>query len=327
MLVIVFTDGYIVDTVDPFSGVAKDASITKNILRINDSLQLWTEDGDTMIVDRGFRDSIGSLEEAGFEVRMPVFLSAHQKQLSTTDANATRLVTKTRWTVEAYHDQVKRWALLSECIYNSLLPNIAPYVHIVTAAINCFRKPVFGAIDTEQHRLLAESMLKLSNVKNELEDLVRHSNLNIRALWLNINAAVIAFPPLEESDLINLFFGSYQLKQCRSYVEQHFGSDGDSTLQQHLDHPNIIRYRIHSRYRSSEEYYCWIKIKSSGDMNKNDSVDLTQATYCQCKAGNKSIGFCAHTACIVWYLSLARYQEHVIPYYRYYLKALLLPLL
>ena len=44
-------------------------------------------------------------------------------------------------------------------------------------------------------------------------------------------------------------------------------------------------------------------------MNKNDSVDLIQATYCQCKAGNKSIGFCAHTACIVWYLSLAHYQE------------------
>ena len=61
-----------------------------------------------MIVDGGFRDSIGSLEEAGFEVRMPVFLFAHQKQLSTTDANATRLVTKTRWTVEAYHCEVKK---------------------------------------------------------------------------------------------------------------------------------------------------------------------------------------------------------------------------
>ena len=149
MLAIVFPDGYIVDTVGPFSGVANDASITENILRINDSLQLWTEGGTTMIVDGGFRDSIGSLEEAGFEVRMPVFLSAHQKQLSTTDANVTRLVTKTRWTVEAYHGQVKKWTLLSECIHSSLLPNITPYVHTVTAALNCFRKAVFGAIDTE----------------------------------------------------------------------------------------------------------------------------------------------------------------------------------
>ena len=40
MLAIVFPDEYIVDTVGPFSGVANDASITENILRINDSLQL-----------------------------------------------------------------------------------------------------------------------------------------------------------------------------------------------------------------------------------------------------------------------------------------------
>ena len=43
-------------------------------------LELWIEDGDNMIVDRGFRSSIGSLEETGFEIRMPAFLLAHQKQ-------------------------------------------------------------------------------------------------------------------------------------------------------------------------------------------------------------------------------------------------------
>ncbi len=65
MLATVFPDGYVVDTIGPFSGAANDASITESILQLNDSLQLWTEDGDTMIVDRGFRDCIGSLEEAG----------------------------------------------------------------------------------------------------------------------------------------------------------------------------------------------------------------------------------------------------------------------
>ena len=121
-------------------------------------------------------------------------------------------------------------------------------------------------------------------------------------------------------------FGSYQLKQYRTYVEQQLGFD-DFTLQLHPDHPNIIGFHIHSRHQSSEEYYCWIRIKSSDDMNKNDPADLAQAACCQCKAGNKSIGFCVHTACIVWYSSVARYQEHIISYYRHYLKALLLPLL
>jgi len=108
MLSITFPDGYVVDTVGPFSGAANDASITESILQLNDSLQLWTEDGDTVIVDRGFRDCIGSLEDAGFEVRMPAFLPAQQKQLSTADSDATRLLTKNRWTAEAYHGRIKK---------------------------------------------------------------------------------------------------------------------------------------------------------------------------------------------------------------------------
>ena len=37
ILTIVFPDGYIVDTMGPFSGAANDASITENILRVNGS--------------------------------------------------------------------------------------------------------------------------------------------------------------------------------------------------------------------------------------------------------------------------------------------------
>ena len=79
MLAIVLSDGYIVDRMGPFSGVGNDGSITENILRLNDSSQLWTEDGDIMIIDKGFCDSTESLEEAGFEMQIPAFLRAHQK--------------------------------------------------------------------------------------------------------------------------------------------------------------------------------------------------------------------------------------------------------
>ncbi|CAF5001179.1 unnamed protein product, partial [Rotaria sp. Silwood1] len=94
MLSIVLPDGYVVDAIGPFAGNANDASITESILQLNDSLQRWTDYGDILLVDRGFRDCIGSLEEAGFEVRMPAFLPTKQRQLPTADANASRLVTK-----------------------------------------------------------------------------------------------------------------------------------------------------------------------------------------------------------------------------------------
>ncbi|CAF5089503.1 unnamed protein product, partial [Rotaria sp. Silwood1] len=96
MLSIVLPDGYVVDAIGPFAGNANDASITESILQLNDSLQRWTDYGDILLVDRGFRDCIGSLEEAGFEVRMPAFLPTKQRQLPTADANASRLVTKNR---------------------------------------------------------------------------------------------------------------------------------------------------------------------------------------------------------------------------------------
>ncbi|CAF4411180.1 unnamed protein product [Rotaria sp. Silwood2] len=78
----------VVDAMGPFAGNANDPSITESILQLNDSLQRWTEYGDILLVNRGFRDCIESLEEAGFEVRMPAFLPAKQRQLPTADANA-----------------------------------------------------------------------------------------------------------------------------------------------------------------------------------------------------------------------------------------------
>jgi len=98
-------------------------------------------------------------------------------------------------------------------------------------------------------------------------------------------------------------------------------------LQKHPLHPNIIRSRIHSKHHSREEYYCWIKYNQDNSANDNDPFNVVQAAYCQCKAGAKTVGCCAHTACLVWYLSFARHQDLSIPAYRTYMRALLLPLL
>jgi hypothetical protein len=106
MLSVVLRDGYVVDKIGPFTATANDASITESILELSSTLELWTENGDILLVDRCFRDCIGSLEEAGFEVRMPKILSAKQRQLSTVDANPSRLITKNRWIVEANHGRV-----------------------------------------------------------------------------------------------------------------------------------------------------------------------------------------------------------------------------
>ena len=48
-------------------------------------------------MDRGFRDSLELLEELGIKAHMPYFMKKGDKQMPTEEANATRLVTKVRY--------------------------------------------------------------------------------------------------------------------------------------------------------------------------------------------------------------------------------------
>lgn len=54
----------------------------------------WLGEGDTFIVDRGFRDSSHVLADLGIQMEMACFSGF--KQHSTEDSSRTRLVTKVR---------------------------------------------------------------------------------------------------------------------------------------------------------------------------------------------------------------------------------------
>ena len=67
---------------------------------------------------------------------MPHFIARSQKQLSTEEANETRLVTKVRWVVESTNGRIKQWKALSNVKPNSQVPFIGDYVRIVCATCN-----------------------------------------------------------------------------------------------------------------------------------------------------------------------------------------------
>ncbi|XP_033213876.1 uncharacterized protein LOC117170935 [Belonocnema kinseyi] len=75
-MMVVSTTGYILEIYGPYfaDGKNNDASILNSLMRQETSPFLeWTEAGDVMVVDRGFRDSIATLEEYGFIPAMPGF--------------------------------------------------------------------------------------------------------------------------------------------------------------------------------------------------------------------------------------------------------------
>ena len=96
MLSVALSHGYVVDAIGSFAATANNASITESNLEFNNTLQLWTEDGNILLVNKDFRACNGFVAEAGFDIRIPTFLPPKQKQLSTTNANTSPLITKDR---------------------------------------------------------------------------------------------------------------------------------------------------------------------------------------------------------------------------------------
>lgn len=64
-----------------------------------EDLLKWIEERDVFVVDRGFRDSLTLLEDLGLVSAMPAFMKIGEKQMSTADANTSRLVTKVRYAI------------------------------------------------------------------------------------------------------------------------------------------------------------------------------------------------------------------------------------
>jgi hypothetical protein len=96
-MMIVTTTGYIVSVLGPYLADAKnnDASILNHSIQSNtDEIKGWVKEDDIFVVDRGFRDSESLLQDIGIRMEMPAFLQKGQKQLTTEEANSSRLVTK-----------------------------------------------------------------------------------------------------------------------------------------------------------------------------------------------------------------------------------------
>ena len=96
-MVVVTTTGYFIAILGPYMAGVKnnDGSILNHMLASNvQDIKNWIENEDIFIVDRGFRDSLEFLEDLGIKAKMPSFIPRGQAQMSTEEANTSRLVTK-----------------------------------------------------------------------------------------------------------------------------------------------------------------------------------------------------------------------------------------
>lgn len=67
----------------------------------------WFQENDIVLIDRGYRDATELLVHLGVMWKMPAHLPPGERQLNTEDANDSRIVTKSRWIVEARNGHIK----------------------------------------------------------------------------------------------------------------------------------------------------------------------------------------------------------------------------
>ncbi|CAF4704101.1 unnamed protein product, partial [Rotaria sp. Silwood2] len=192
---------------------------------------------------------------------------------------------------------------------------IGPYVKIVTAALNCFRPPIFKSSDPQKEEKLARIIKARVKANNHLQTSVEKKPLNSRCKWEQIDETQIDFPRMTEDELRELCFGVYQIKQARTYAEAHLNkNDGDYQLEVTKHSDTIIRCKIDSRHSGTTQYFCWIEYTMedvcSFDSDSDDDDDLLaakfyekqpiKAWYCQYTSGARTCGCCSHIACVIW---------------------------
>lgn len=186
----------------------------------------FLHEGDCLILDRGFRDSISDLEECGYEVYMPPSLGRNERQLSTEAANKSRLITMVRWVVEAVNGRMKRDFKLFRNKYFNLALRTAmidfEIVRIAAALVNANQLPYEDSRFTEQ---FIEMIERNRNRPNLLADYVeRHRLDRQRVAFFRMDATnpeINDFPRMDLDELIVFAVGTYHVKIAKSYCSEH----------------------------------------------------------------------------------------------------------
>ncbi|CAF2249795.1 unnamed protein product, partial [Rotaria magnacalcarata] len=96
---------------------------------------------DILVVDRGFRDTIGVMKVLGLEATMPSFVDG-RRQFSAEEAIEPRCITKVRWIVEAANGRLKQFKYFANAIQNSSLVYLESDMSIACALMNHYQPPM-----------------------------------------------------------------------------------------------------------------------------------------------------------------------------------------
>lgn len=318
------SDGYIVDIQGPyFSNAANnDARVMVNELE-NDlnGMREWLQAGDIFVVDRGYRDAVAVLETMGIMFKMPPLLEQGQRQFTTEKANASRLVTMTRWIIEAIDGHLKNiFKFFANRISTAHVRNLSDFLKIAGAIINRYKQRITLP---NRNAAFARGVLGRADEVNIVQARVEAEGLrNRRARWRALNQEHFQlFPRLTVEQLHDLTFGTYQILLSPSHIQDTLlRNENEIADQQHVEFDanyineyGFVRFRIFSRFRTAGQHQIWIAfneeyVEDNPQLEENEPIF---GYYCVCKSGARTLGTCSHVAALIWFLGYARHQNVV----------------
>ncbi|CAF4389714.1 unnamed protein product, partial [Rotaria magnacalcarata] len=304
-MIVTTTNGYILSVLGPFFGDYrnKDAKIIQHCLLNNEQdILKWLKDDDIIILDRGFRDVVPTMKMLGFQTVMPSFLNG-RPQLTTEEANESRLVTANRWVIESINGKIKQWKFFNNIIQNSAIPYIEPRLHIICAFINAFASRATN--NTHGGHEIAMQMRERLNRKNDLQQQLIQLNNKNNLVWKKYNGEMCIFPTMNEDDVRNITFGTYQIRMAKSYIQDHLTQSilNDDAMEFLVElcttREDLVRVRFQSRHSNRKHHAATVQFHI---MNE----DPIRGYYCTCTSGAREVGCCVHVAAVLWHLGVQR---------------------
>ncbi|KAJ8685806.1 hypothetical protein QAD02_021599 [Eretmocerus hayati] len=238
---IIGSDGHILDVRDPHFADARnnDAAMLRDDLGNEDGpMRHWIRAGDIILVERAYRDIEDLFVEPGLRYYRPAFFEAGGRQLSTQDANQSRIVTKMRYVVEARNGHIKfTCKFLNQMMQIQHIPHLGDFDRLAEAMINRYHPPIIMQGADAQ---LARRMLDRARQPNALQARVENENLATRNAqrWVRLDDGQLNDSLILTEDYVrDLTVGVYQITYTPA-------ANDDAEHRMEVDAPPI------------EDYYC-----------------------------------------------------------------------
>ena len=126
--------------------------------------------------------------------------------------------------------------------------------------------------------------------------------------FVSLNGSVLDdFPKIDIKVIIQFItFGEYQIKQSHGYLAEHFKKNGKylikvTSILNEKEH-KVLLALIQSRHKNSTKYIVFISY-----VPYSTDPDSINGWACNCHSGLRTVGCCSHIACLIYFLSYAKY--------------------